>query len=121
MLNIAPPIASRMKKSRLSGHRPMGEDGEAKSIHGKAEERIAKVYGTKYRGTSSDNNREEPGRADVQPLCERKTTRPRQAHHKHHQSNKQDPQETRKCRKGMMTMLQAFKLTLSCQNNRTDH
>ena len=71
--------------------------GEAESIHRKAEERIAKVC-HKIQRTSSDNNGKEPSRADAQPLCEGEITRPR-----------------------MMTMLQAFKLTLSCQNSRTDH
>ena len=97
-----------------------GGGGEAESIHGKAEERIAKVC-HKIQRTSSDNNGKEPSRADAQPLCEGKITRPRQGHYEHHQRNQQDPQDTRKCCKGMMTMLQAFKLTLSCQNSQTDH
>ena len=36
-------------------------------------------------------------------------------------TNKIRKTHSRKCCKGMMTMLQAFKLTLSCQNSRTDH
>ena len=94
--------------------------GEEALIHGKAEEQIAKVC-HKIPRTLSNNNRKGPSRADVQPLCEGKTTRPKQAYHKRYPGKQQDPQETRKCRKGMMTLLQDFKLTLSCQNSRTDH
>ena len=108
-----------MKKSRLGGTSQWG-GGEAESIHGKAKERIAKVC-HKIQRTSSDNNGKEPSRADAQPLCEGKITRPRQAHYEHHQRNQQDPQDTRKCCQGMMTMLQAFKAhsELSKQSDRS--
>ena len=82
-------------------------EGQNRSMEKRKNDRIAKVC-LKIQRTSSDNNGKEP-------------SRPRQAQHEHHQRNQQDPQDTRKCCKGMMTMLQAFKLTLSCQNSRTDH